>query len=265
MDDENINFNNKGTPKVPLVLSFIIMLFLAVYLSKYFEWQKSPFRTNNINANIINEITDLEDLPNNGSQSIDNGIAKTIYSKYDFTRVQNYYGDSFKDIYFANKSISDEYMIYLALLNILEDDFSKECKIEKSFPEYDIKAKVFELFGGKPYNNVSFELDGLKVTFENDIYKVVTSKCSTLDFMSDRIDTEYASNQVVDGRLVITVYGYLVTFDDGMYNYYKDITHNSEILGHDIATIDKKNFTKYTLVFVKNANDDYFLEGFGKA
>ena len=110
MNNNDIDYSKGKMPKVPLVLSFIIVAFAILYFSKYLEWERKPFSDGNIDESQIHEITDLEDNPVSG-QHLTNENAKNLYSKYDFTKVQNYYGDSFKDIYFSNKGISNEYMM----------------------------------------------------------------------------------------------------------------------------------------------------------
>ena len=264
MDDNNFNSNKKGMPTVPLVLSFIVIGFAILYLGEYSKWEKSPLGNVNITDSQYNEFVDNK-LDKNESEKIDSEIAKSVYLKYDFMKVQNYYGESFKDIYFYNKDISSEYMLYLAILNLFESDFTNDCKFEKTISSFDIRAKVAELFGDRKYQDTSFEIGDLKVIYDNNTYKIVTSKCSSLDFMDDHINTEYADNKISGGKLIISMYAYLVTFDDGTYNYYKGISRDSKRLGHDLALIDKNSFDMYNLVFSKNISGEYYLESFEKA
>ena len=251
----------KNHVSILFVVAFVLFAFIALYTGQYIKWERTPISDDSYKDIEPNEIIDYVDEDNLYSH-IDETIAKNILSFYDYSKIEKNYGSYFKDIYFYNKPIDSEYMIYIATLNMI-DDFSNDCNIKKVISKQDMDSKVKLLFGDRQYEDVSFELDGLNVVYEDGRYTIETNKCANIDLMGNQVITEYVSNKVKDNKLIITIYAYLVTFDDNRYNYYKDVNRDSELLGHDISLIDKKNFTKYNLVF-NISNNNYYLEGFEK-
>ena len=77
---------------IPFVLSFILIAFGILYLSRYKAWENAPFENISIEDYGFTEVSG-QDGGELNSQYIDDDTAKSLFEKYDFSIVQNYYGN----------------------------------------------------------------------------------------------------------------------------------------------------------------------------
>ena len=244
---------------IVIILTVMICAFIVFYLSKYHEWQTTPIRDDYEDIEFSDDKKPKENVK---VSKIDDKKAKNIYNKYRFNNLENFYGSDFKNIYYSNADFSSEYMIYLAIINLYGNDIQLNCHFKKEIAANDLDIKIKELFGNHLYNKISFTVGKMIVNYENDSYKIEIDSCDNNLLNRNFVGCDYYGNKEEDGRLIITEIAYLVSIkDDGGlgYNYHEDVTEDSKILGNDLNLIDKKNFSKYSYIFI-NDGSNYYLE-----
>ena len=249
--------NNKSN-KFLIVLTIIVLSFIAFYLFRYHKWQNTPISDD---YNDVDYDKDDHDKKEKTSK-IDDKKAKTLYDKYRFNNLENFFGSEFKDIYYANKNFSSEYMIYLAIVNLYGNDIQLNCHFKKEISANDLDIKIRELFGNHLYEKKSFNVGKMSVVYDNNNYNIEIDNCENNILNHSFIGCDYYSNKEENGRLIITEIAYLVSIkeDGGLgYNYHQDVMESSNILGHDLNLIDRDLFAKYSYIFVNNGSN-YYLE-----
>ena len=250
--------NNKSS-KFLVVASIIVFAFIVFYLIRYQEWQKTPIKDDYSDTNY----NENDNKPKEDKVSkIDDKKAKSLYNKYRFSTLENIFGSEFKDIYYYNRDFSSEYMIYLAIINLYNNDIQFNCHFKKEISANDLDIKIKELFGNHLYEKKSFTVGKFIVNYENNVYNIEIDSCENSTLNHNFIGCDYYTNKEENGRLIITEIAYLVSIkeDGGLgYNYHEDVTESSKILGHDFNLIDKENFSRYSYIFV-NDGSNYYLE-----
>lgn len=133
---------------------------------------------------------------------------ESIYNKYDFKYVQEIFGSEFSEYYYKDKEFSDDFYLYVAVMNLTKNKFTLVCHNSIDISESTIKDKVTELFGKVTFNHKSYtSADGnMVITYNGNskTYNVVNNRCSGIDIKKGYIETKFLGG--IDNNGVIEIY-----------------------------------------------------------
>lgn len=259
----------KGFIKAFLILAIIVSIW---YVVSYKIWQNRGFDDNlDLSKYFEEEKKYYEEVIDNKED-----IAKSLYSKINFKMVEENFGTNFFEEYYGKdstnlKNFTDEFIVYLAIINLQKDLFMTECNQTQVLSSEKVDDKIKEIFGKNvEYENVSYSnSDGsfiIEYLAESNSYKVTNTKCSGIGFKKNYIETEFFESKVVNNDIIVTEIVYYTSYSlksDGSYvlNFHYGLDENSQVIynssmGNDI---DKNKFMKYNYTFIEGSNDNYYL------
>ncbi len=258
----------KGLIKAIFVLSII---FSILYVASYKIWESKGFEEDIDFSEYLDKEKDVyEEVVNDKSN-----IGKELYKNINFKTVEENFGEQFLDIYYNNEEFTNEFFLYLAVINLEKDTLMVECNSTKEISEEKIKEKIKELFSDNvEYKNQSFKTQNESLIIEYDetrnLYTVTNNKCSGIPFKEEYIQTEFLDSKEVNDTIVVTEIAYYVSYtlepnDSYTLNYHSNINKDSEIVGNSKnANKDKEKFQKYEYTFVKTTDNQYYLSKIAK-
>ena len=197
---------------------------------------------------------------------------KAYYEKVNYQFVQKNFGSEFYNIYYGNEPFTNEYYLFMAVINIIDKEALDSCAFEKQITRLEVETKVRELFGTVSFTNASFETQdkGLNITYnkDNESYLVKITKCRDYDYQNGGIYTASVNHNVENNTLYVYEIAVYLNYSYGptgnlIFNYHADLSKDSAVIANDIDRINKDNLTKYKLVFEKE-NDNYIFKGVRK-
>lgn len=191
---------------------------------------------------------------------------ESIYNKYDYKYVQEIFGSEFSDYYYKDREFSDDFYLYVAVMNLTKNKFTLVCHNSVDISEATMKEKITELFGNVQFTNKSYtSADGNLVITYNEAtkaYKVENQRCSGIDIKKGYIETKFLGGKEKDGKIEIYENAHLVKQSEDAngvltINNYYGVTESSGI------TKTANNYYIYKYTFVKNG-DSFYLDKIDK-
>ena len=262
----------KGFIKACVIL---LIIFCVWYFVSYKVWESKNFDDE---YNYLKYYDEDEYNQVTAGDKVDLNIAKKIYDKVNFKNVNENFGNEYFSLYFGSKYLSidelpDEFLVYLAVVDLEKDSFLLECNTTRSINASIVDSKIKEIFGNINYEEKSFKsIDGsLEINYDkgSNTYFVTNKKCSGVLFGASHIRTEMYDVKARGNFLEIYEYVYYLEYiknKDGSYNinYYDSLDNKGNVIAvNKLDDIDKKKFSKYKFTFVKK-NGNYCFEEYEK-
>ena len=244
-------------------LIFVAIIGAVIYYVSYRNWLNQDF------GDLVVNYKEDEDVVKPTKPNID---YKALYGKVNYKFLEENFGSEFYDIYYMNVPFSNEYYLYVAIINIIHKELITECNYYRELSSVEVEWKVKEIFGDVDFKKISFETEDkhLSITYnqEMDVFIVKTNSCSGYDYKNGGIYTT-ATDYKVEGD-------YLYIYEKAMYlnytydnfgnlifNYHNGLKSTDKIVANDIDSIDLDSVTSYKLLFRKT-NDSYAFVGVQK-
>ena len=248
----------RGLVKAVIILGFI---FIALYIFSYSKWSNRNF--------------DDIDITYGGTQQQEQkdekqkvkADYKDLYGKINYEFLEYNLGYEFFDIYYNNKEFTDEYYLFVGIINLIKNDMLVNCKINMELNRLDIDNKIKELFGNIQYNNKSFKTNDGALSFEYDEnsqkYLIKTNKCSGFDYSSGGIKNIYVESVIEDEYLYIYEKSLFLdytkdSFGNIIFNYHEGLDKNSKVVSNSLENIDLKSIKTHIYKFI-NKDGKYTL------
>lgn len=268
-----MNSMAKGFFKAIIIL---VVLFSVIYYFGYQRWLEKEFTDDDYSKYLENLPEEKEDINNNQTveDSIDQSEAKSLYEMVNFEMVQENYGEEFFNIYYDSEytdSFSDEYIVYLGIINLYKNDFINNCYGTFEVSVNDVDNKIKEIFGNDiEYINTSFSNKDktLEIQYDNekDMYVVTNYRCSGIEFGKGHIVTEFIEGKLDSGYLEIVEYVYYMDYqkeENGRYvlNFYDSLNNSGNIISEEVLSdSDKEKMPIYKLIFKEEAGNYIFKD-----
>ena len=243
----------KGTIKGILLLSAIV---LTIYILGYKKWESEEF------ADDI-DYSEYMEKPQLQENDFDVEKAKSIYEKISFKMIVENFGEEFVDMYYNQKSFSNEFIIYLAVVDLNKDTFRIECNNKIIISKADLDKRIKELFGNyTQYKDMSFETKNKKLSIkyseETNTYTINNYSCSGTEYGKGHIETKLKNATLINNQLEIEEYVYYLDYElnnDGIYilKYYDSLNNK----GREIKENELENVTTYKLILERN-NEGFY-------
>ena len=236
------------------------LLFAVVYIVSYRNWINKKFGDNNFKYN--EEGLNVEKKEVNVSDYLD------LYNKVSFDFLENNFGEEFFNIYYGNEKFSNEYYLFVGVLNIISKDLVINCNYDRVLSSKDVDSSIKSIFGNVEYDKKTFETlnhhFSIEYNEELDSFHVLTDKCSGYDFSNGGIKSELVDAEMFQNKLyldeVVMYVDYSIDSNLGMkFNYRAGIDKNSKFISNSYEDVDKKLLPVYRYTF-KNENNNYYLE-----
>lgn len=257
-----MNDITKGFVKASLILLAILTV---LYVIAYKSWENKEFDDNIDYSEYLGE-PQLQE-----TKKITEKEAKELYEKINFKFIEANYGKEFFDIYYNNKDFSNEFMLYLSVINLQGESFKVECNNNIEIDKEIINKKIKELFG----TNIEYQ-DTSLVTKDNNLsikyidnqnkYLITTKKCSGNVFGTGYVETEFIEYNEDNNILEIIEYAYYIDYqkdNDGKYiiNYYNSLDNKGKVIATESLSKNKKtSLLKYKLIFEKDKDNNYVFK-----
>ena len=257
-----INLNNsavRGFLKAIVILGIIL---IVMYFFSYNKWSNTNF--------------DNIDITYGGKKDSDNEITKVdyknLYEKINYEFLEYNLGSEFFDIYYNNQKPSDEYYIFVGLVNLIKNDMLVNCNIFKEIDKKTLDNTIKELFGNVLYIDKSFENKDKTLSFTYDEksqkYTIKTSKCSGFDYSNGGIKNVYFDAYIEGKYLYIREKSMYLDytkdeFGNIIFNYHDGLDKNSKVLSNSLEKIDLEKILSYKYKFIMDS-DKYTLISIGK-
>jgi hypothetical protein len=253
------NGMGKGFIKAAVIVAILYAVF---YYFSYNRWSGQSLddvdATYKEDKAILGD--DYEDNPVKGEDKTDTKEEdnyKLLYEKYNFELLENNYGEEFFNMYYGGASFNSEYYIYLAIVNLMNNENLVNCNLEKTYTLEEVSNKIVELFGEVEYDNKSFTTKNnyLSITFNNDQYKVkVNNKCGGFDYSNGGIKNKYDKALSLGNELYIYEKAFYLDYSTGndgnlQFNYHSLLSKDSPVVGHDLNKLNMDDFTSYIYKF----------------
>ena len=240
----------KGMVKGLLVIAVIGTI---VYYVSYNNW--------------INEGFDYLGTGYNNTYQEPNKITdyKPYYEKVNFKFLEDNFGSEFYDMYYSNVPFSNDYYLFVAIINMINKDLLTECNYSKELNGVEVEWSLREIFGDVNFDKESFTTkdNKLSVVFkeEPNVFVVTANACSGHDYKNGGIYTTATEAKVDGDYLYITEKAmYLDNSYDASgiltFNYHSGMTKEDPIIANNIDRIDLNKVPTYKLIFRK-IDDSY--------
>ena len=182
---------------------------------------------------------------------------KALYEIYNFKVVEEYYGKDFKKIYYEKENFTNEYYLYLSVINLTKNNYIFVCNNDFTITESEVNKKMKELFGEVTYTATSFKNSDntFSITYnaKKNNYNVKTTKCAGVVPYTNYVETSYLGGLHKDNTIEIYENAYYVSYvtSNGITQekLHKDVNEYSS----EVYTQDSNSFAKYKLIFeIKN-------------
>ena len=247
----------KGFVKAFIILGVILT---GWFFFRYYTWHGKDLDDF--------DLTYHEDDDIKEEKVLDDKEYKDLYNKMSFEYMENNFGKEFFDMYYGNKEFTDEYYIYVGLLSLLGNELTVNCNIDKAISSFEVEMEVRNIFGDINFTNNSFKVNnGTFSATYNDIdnmYRVVTNKCSGFDFSNGGIKTEYYKSALAGDFLYIyekVAYLDYSTDESGglVFNYHGGVSKEDNIIANNYDEEMAKKLPTYRLIFEKSGESYKFV------
>lgn len=265
-----MNSVSNGVIKVILFAGIIFCIF---YYVGYRNWLEEEIPDVDYSQYIEDSPEEeKEPIENSQDYNFDQAKAKLLYEKVNYKMVQENFGSEFVNLYYemdAN-TFSDEFIIYLGIINLYKNDFINNCYETLEISKYEVQNKIKEIFGDIDFSFVSFESRDKLFSFiydnEKEMYIVNNKKCSGIEFGIPHVETDFIKGVLKDDYLEIYEYVYYVEYiekDNGALipNFYSSLNNNGTLVSSEfLDDDDKEKMPIYKIVFSLE-NGEYVLKG----
>ena len=244
-------------------LAFVIIVGAIIYFVSYRNWLNQDF------GDLVVEYKEDEDVIKPTKEDVD---YKDIYDKVNFKMLEENFGSEFYDMYYMNIPFSDEYYLYVAIINIIHKELLTECNYYREISSVEVEWKVKEIFGDVEFKKISFETKDkhLSINYNEgmDIFIVRTNSCSGYDYANGGIYTTALDYKTEGDYLYIYEKAMYLNytydnFNNLLFNYHEGIHSTDRIIANDIDKVDLAKIPTYKLLF-KKTNDSYAFVGVQK-
>ncbi len=237
----------------------IVILLVIMNIAKVFFRDPNKQQEVIINPSIVD---DKEDDKKKDEKYDNDYDYEAIYNKYNFKTVEGFYGKDFKKLYYEGNNFTNEYYLYLSVIDSNRNNYIFVCNNDFTIKESEVNTKMKELFGEVTYTPTSYTSSDktFSITYneKKKNYTVKTSKCAGISPYTDYVETKYLGGIHKDNTIEIYENAYYVNYVDEngvkVEKLHKDVTEYSSI----VLTQDDKSFAKYKLVFEINNNGIVF-------
>jgi len=178
---------------------------------------------------------------------------ESIYNKYNFRTVEGFYGKDFKKLYYEGESLTNEYYLYLSVIDSTRNNYIFVCNNDFTIKDSEVNSKMKELFGEVNYTPTSYASSDktLSITYneKNNNYTVKTNRCAGIPPYTDYVETKFLGGIHKDNTIEIYENAYYVNYvnENGVKveKIHKDVTEYSAV----VLSQDDNSFAKYKMVF----------------
>ena len=190
---------------------------------------------------------------------------KTYYEKVNFKFLEDNFGSEFYDMYYSKGSFSNDYYLFVAIINMINKDLLTECNLNKELNGIEVEWTLRNIFGDVNFEKESFTTkdNKLSVVFkeEPNIFVVTANSCSGYDYKNGGIYTTATDAKFEGDYLYITekaMYLENAYYTSGIltFNYHSGMTKEDPIIANNIDRIDLTKVPTYKLIFRK-IDDSY--------
>ncbi len=256
----------KGFIKAFVIVS---VLFSILYFVSYRRWLNRDIKSSDIKYNYIEEGSSIKNVDLKKENKSDFSY---LYNKVSYEFLENNFGEDFFDYYYGNKLLSDEYYIFVGIINLIHNELVFNCKYDKVISTSLIDESIKSIFGDVKYNNTSFVTSNKHLSVEYDdeslSYHIKTDKCSGFDYSNGGIKSEiyevysFNNNLYIDEKVMYLDYS-LDSFGNIIFNYHSGISKNDKIISNKYEEINKNDLPVYRYSFIEK-NGKYFLKSIKK-
>lgn len=234
----------RGFLKAIIIVGF---LFAIVYFISYNKWLNHNF--DSIDIRYKEENARLDD-----DQDELKTDYKELYNSINYEFLENNFGEEFFDIYYNGGKISNEYLIYLGVINIIKEDIKSNCNFKIEINSTDLYNKIKTLVGNVNYEDKSFTTKNKHLNIEyndsNKSYVVSVNKCSGFDFSNGGIKSTYKETKTENGYVYIYDNSiYLDYSEKNGFSYHADIQKDSKVVSNSFENIDFNSIPIYEYKF----------------
>ena len=235
------------------------VVFAITYFLTYNKWMHHDFDKVDIT---YRESEGQKKEENKGQESTTE--YKDLYSSINYEFLEYYFGEEFYDIYYKNKALTEDYFLYVGIINLIKNDAAANCNYETVLDSNIVKEKVKSLFGDVKYTDKSFKTKNGYLSFEYDStannYKVrLNGVCSGFDYSNGGIKNVFQKSIKDDDTLYLYENAFYLNYskDKGgniVFNYHKDIYSDSKVIANSFDKLDLTVVPTYIFKFVKSNN-----------
>ena len=235
------------------------VVFAIVYFLSYNKWLHHDFDSVDIT---YREDEGQKKDDNKGEESTTE--YKELYNSINYEFLEYYFGDEFYDIYYNNKPLSEEYFIYVGIVNIIKNDATANCNYETIIDSAKLKDKINSLFGNVSYTDKSFTTKNGYLTIEynssSNSYRVkLNGVCSGFDYSNGGIKNVFVKSVKEGDNLYLYENAFYLNYSKDvsgniMFNYHKDIFSDSKVIANNFEKLDLSSVPTYIFKFVKSNN-----------
>ena len=236
----------------------LVIIFSVSYIFAYNKWKDNHFDDLDVT---YKENTDDE------KEVISGEKYKNLYYKVNYELIQKNFGQEFFDNYYGSKEFNDDYYIFVAVVNMIQNETLTNCNVEREVIGIEVQNKIYEIFGSVSYTPKSFSTadNNLVITYDgiDDKYSIKTNKCSDFDYTNGGIKTEYVKSSIIGDSLyfyekaLYLDYSYDLN-NNLVFNYHQGINKDSKIISNSVESLDLEKVPTYVYKFDKKNNNYYF-------
>ncbi len=251
----------KGLGRAVLIL-FVFLVIMNV--TKMLFVNSEPKGYDEVNIYDEEAEKDKKNKVDDKSEFDNNYNYEAIYKMYSYNLVQENFGSEFKNIYYKGEPFTNEFYLFLSIVNLTKNNFLVACENEVKVPEVNVNTKMQELFGGVNYTPISFTNKDKTLEIKYDEakkeYIVKTKECSGVKPNNPYMSTKLLGGVSKDNYIEIVEEAHYITFEE------KDgekveTGHVGVDEGSSIVTDNSKvNYPKYRFKFVKDGISYHLLE-----
>ena len=208
------------------------------------------------------EIKIVEDSGNEENKYDNNYEYKELFSNYDYTVIQENFGEDFKDLYFAN-SLNNDFYLFSSVISLSKNNFVLFCNNTMKIMGDEVSSRVKKLYGNVEFTPASYTtkngLISIVYNAKENTYTVTNKKCSGLNADEAHVDTILLGGKTTDNILEVYFTAHYIEYskENGLLKvvHHKDVSPASSIVN---KPNEDNAFTKYKLVFEKNGDNVIF-------
>ena len=249
------------------------LIFVVAYFYSYNKWLDHDFNSVDITYR-------YEDEQGNGSntntETNKTDVSNEFKDKYESLNYEIFeanFGEEFYDIFFENGKITDEFYIYLGVVNFIKYDAAVNSNYKMDITSSELKTKINSIVGNVNYTDKSFTTKNgyLTINYNSDLGKYsvsVNNKKAGIDYKNGGIKTAYHGAQKDDKYLYLYEKAYYLNITENKsgvieYNYHEGLNNNSKIIAYSPNNFDLNAIPTYEFKFSIN-NNIYTLESISK-
>ncbi len=109
---------------------FLFVVLLVWTLIRYSRWHQKDL--DDFDIKYVERGEDIKE------EIADKGEYEELYNRVSFEHIESNFGREFFNIYYEKQEFSDEYYIFMGLINILKDELKNNCNIEKTINAVEV-------------------------------------------------------------------------------------------------------------------------------